>query len=53
MPVKEYTIFIKGMACFVKFTKREFETVCERMDILEVKYTTQIKNLLTGEIIKN
>jgi len=52
MPILEYTIFVKGMACFVKYTKREFERVCNDMTILEVKFTTQIKNLITGEIKK-
>jgi hypothetical protein len=46
MPIKEYRIYVKGMLRFVKFTHREFESICKDMDILSVNYTTEIVSLI-------
>lgn len=54
MPVKQYTIYIKGIESFVKFKSRDFNSLCNMLDELKVNYTTQIKCLITGEtLIKN
>jgi hypothetical protein len=45
MPTKRYEIYIKGELSFVKYTEEEFERVCSDMDILNVKYTTEIIDL--------
>jgi hypothetical protein len=46
MPTTEYRIYVKGMLSFVKFNRQDFERVCSDMDILNVKYTTEIIELI-------
>jgi hypothetical protein len=46
MPTKRYEIYIKGILSFVKFNRQEFERVCSDMNKLNVKYTTEIIDLI-------
>lgn len=46
MPVKEYLIFVKGMLCFRKYSRTEFERICDDLELLYVEYTFEIKNLI-------
>lgn len=46
MPTKQYRIYVKGILSFVKFTQEEFDRVCSDMDKLDIKYTTEIIDLI-------
>ena len=46
MPTKQYRIYVKGILSFVKHTKEEFDRVCSDMNKLNVKYTTEIVDLI-------
>jgi len=46
MPTTKYEIYVKGMLCFVKYTKQEFDKVCSAMDELNVNYKIKIINIV-------
>jgi hypothetical protein len=46
MPTKQYNIYVKGILSFVKHTEKDFDAVCSAMNKLNVKYTTEIIDLI-------
>ena len=46
MPIREYRIYVKGILSFVKFTKQDFNSICEGLNRLGVNYTTEVISLI-------
>jgi hypothetical protein len=46
MPTKKYEVYVKGILCFIKYTRQEFDRVCSDMDKLSVNYDTKIIDLI-------
>ena len=46
MTTRKYRIYVKGILSFVKHTEKDFDAVCSAMNKLNVKYTTEIIDLI-------